>query len=345
MDGPRFQPSRWTEHRFDAHERRHAWDGETGEAFEDWRAEFRAALERALGLPTIRESGVSSLSPKRLEAVEESDHTREKWVIESEPGFRVPFYLLTPEGGEPPYPTVLAVHGHGHTGKELYAGRFETPEQRGKIEEGERDIGVQAVRRGYAALVPDMRGFGELSAHEDFAAGTSSCRTMQLHAQLFGRTLVGGRVWDVTRLIDFAEGREALDATRLAITGNSGGGTVSLFAGAVEDRIDVVVPASYFCTFADSIGSIHHCACNYVPGLADLGEMADVAGLIAPRPFLAINGKADDIFPIEATRRAFDRLAGIYDANGVGDRCELFVGGGGHRYYKDPSWRFIGEHL
>lgn len=345
MNGPHFQPARWTEQLFDAHDRRHAWDGETGESFETWQANFRTDLERALGLPEIRNLGVPELDPKRLDATEEADHTRERWVIESESGFRVPFYLLRPPDREQQYPVVFAVHGHGHTGKETYAGRFENAEQREKIEDGERDIGVQAVRRGCAAIVPDMRGFSELSYHDDFSSGTHSCRTMQMHAQLFGRTLVGGRVWDVTRLIDFVEGRDELDDTRIAITGNSGGGTVSLFAGAVEDRIDVVIPASYFCTFEDSIGSIHHCECNYIPGLLKLGEMWDVAGLIAPRPFLAINGRQDQIFPIESTRRAIEQLAEIYEANGVGQRCELFVGSHGHRYYKDGAWPFITAHL
>lgn len=345
MDGPHFQPARWTEHLFETHPRRYGWNGETGTAFESWQSDFRAALKETLGFGAIEAHGRSELRPKRLSSVEEYGHTREKWVIQSEPGFHVPFYLLTPGDVDGPLPVVFALHGHGHTGKELYAGRFETEAQRSSIEEGERDIGVQAVRRGYAAIVPDMRGFSELSYHEDFSAGVKSCRDMQMHAQLFGRTLVGERVWDVTRLIDFAEGREELDDGRIAITGNSGGGTVSVFAGAVDGRIGVVAPGSYFCTFEASIGSIHHCECNYIPGLLELGEMWDVAGLVAPRAFIAINGREDGIFPIDATRRSFDRLSKIYEANDIADRCELFVGSQGHRYYKDGAWPFISAHL
>lgn len=345
MDGPHFQPARWTDRLFETHDRAFTWDGETGTAFADWQSAFRPALRERLGFNVIEAQTPGGLSPKRLDVTPEADHTRETWVVETEPGFRVPFYLLLPDAVEPPYPVVVALHGHGHTGKEVYAGRFETESQRESIEEGERDIGVQAVRRGYAAIVPDMRGFSDLSYHEDFAEGTHSCRTMQMHAQLFGRTLVGERSWDVTRLVDFADTADRLDADRIAVTGNSGGGTVTLFAGAIDERIDVVAPASYFCTFADSIGSLHHCECNYIPGLLGLGEMWDVAGLVAPRPFLAINGQDDHIFPIEATRHAFDRLSEIYAENGAADRCELFVGSQGHRYYKDGAWPFITDHL
>ena len=186
---------------------------------------------------------------------------------------------------------------------------------------------------------------GELAPPDRQWEGQSACRTMQMHAQLFGRTLVGDRAWDVRRLIDFAEDHERLDADRVALTGNSGGGTVTLFAAAVDERIDVAVPSSYFCTFADSILAMRHCECNYVPGALALGEMADVAGLIAPRPFLAVNGEDDPIFPIEGTRRAFERLQSIYEGAGVPRRCDLYVGSGGHRYYKDGVWPFVADHL
>lgn len=125
---------------------------------------------------------------------------------------------------------------------------------------------------------------------------------------MFGRTLIGERVWDIMKLIDYAQTRPEIATAQIMITGNSGGGTVALFAAAVEEWITVAVPSSYFCTFQDSLGSIRHCACNYVPNILELGEMADMVGLIAPRAFLAVNGRHDRIFPLDATKRAFDRL-------------------------------------
>jgi dienelactone hydrolase len=335
-----FHADRWTGELFRRADPEYAfreWDGDV----EAWREAFRPELRRTLGLPRIAGDGVCDLRPKRLETTELYGYAREKWVIQTEAGFHVPFYLLRPDGADAPRPVVLAVHGHGQAGKETYVGRYEDEATREKIAEGERDIAVQAVRRGYAAIAPDMRGFGELADREH----GDGCRTLQMHAQLFGRTLVGDRVWDVTRLLDFVEGRAGLDEERIAITGNSGGGTVSLFAAAADERIDVAVPASYFCTFEDSIASVRHCECNYVPGVLGLGELYDVAGLIAPRPFLAVNGREDEIFPIEGTRRAFDRLEEIYEAADATDRCGLYEGGGGHRYYEDGAWPFVEAHL
>jgi predicted esterase len=191
-----------------------------------------------------------------------------------------------------------------------------------------------------------MRGFASLRRQEEIEADqTSSCRTLQMHAMLFGRTLIGERVWDIGRLIDYAETREVIDSKRIIITGNSGGGTVSLFAAACDERISIAVPSSYFCTFEHSIGSIHHCACNYVPGIMAAAEMYDVAGLIAPRPFLAVAGRHDPIFPYEGVKIAFAHLKNVYETAGVAERCQLYIGEGGHRYYKDGVWPFVHQAL
>lgn len=135
------------------------------------------------------------------------------------------------------------------------------------------------------------------------------------------------------------------NATKIAITGNSGGGTISLFSAACDERIAVAMPSCAFCTIADPIGSIIHCACNYMPELLTVAEMADVAGLIALRPFLAITGLTDEIFPIAGVQSAFARLKAIYRVASADSRCALSIGNGGHRYYKQDAWPFIHAHL
>jgi hypothetical protein len=73
--------------------------------------------------------------------------------------------------------------------------------------------------------------------------------------------------------------------------------------------------------------------------------MYDVAGLIAPRPFCAISGKDDPIFPIEHALFAFEKLKNIYAVAGEPGNCEHYIGHAGHRYYKDGSWPFIRKHF
>jgi len=319
-----------------------------------WQAAFRPRLRSLLGIDRIAARGPCDLLPEHAGTEDCGDHIREEWTIQSEPGFRVPFFLLRPKDGDGEgagpaagqRPLVITPHGHGKAGKRTYAGLWADERERRELEEGERDVAVQAVREGYVAIAPDVRAFADLRLRQDRERdATSSCRTLQMHALLFGRTLVGERVWDVSRLIDYAGTRPEIDASRIVVTGNSGGGTVSLFAAACDLRIGIAVPSSYFCTFEASIGSIHHCECNYVPGLLAEAEMYDVAGLIAPRPFLAVAGRHDPIFPYPAVQEAFAHLQGIYAAAGVPEHCRLHTGEGGHRYYRAGVWPSVRQWL
>src|SRR5690606_25437793 len=117
-------------------------------------------------------------------------------------------------------------------------------------------------------IAMDVRGFWEMARDEEFSQGrTCSCDELQKRAFMFGRTLIGERVHDMGRLIDYAATRPEIDTSRIAITGNSGGGTVSFFTASLDERISVCVPSSYYCTFQGSIMNVPHCHCNFIPGM------------------------------------------------------------------------------
>ena len=338
------------------------------ESLSAWQAAFRPKLREALGLDNMA-SDLSGYVPKaeRLETADLGSHVRERWYLWVEPTVPLPFYLLLPkdlrrvdaskEGmdhrdgrtdgmdREGKLPLVLVPHGHNHP--HIYVGIARDEAEEAHMMEGERDIARQAAaEEGYIVIAPTTRAFGETRTAKDIEADkVHSCRDQLVHDLLLGRTPIGERVWDTSRLIDWAAANLPIDAGRIAITGNSGGGTISLFASACDTRIALSMPGCYFCTFVGSIGTIRHCECNYVPGLLRLGEMYDVAGLIAPRPFCAIAGRHDPIFPIDHVHAAFDRLKAVYAVAGAEDKCELAVGEGGHRFYKTPAWDFVRRHF
>jgi dienelactone hydrolase len=320
----------------------YAFSATTSGQLAAWQQAFRPRLCQALGLHHMA-AALHGWQPGAQQVDEEDlgDFLRQRWVLQVEPNVPLPFIVLRPKAAAGPLPLVLTPHGHGKN-TELYAGIYHNEEERISMVEGERDIAVQAVREGYIAICPTARGFGETRTPADIAADkTSSCRTQLMHDLLVGRTPIGDRVWDISRLIDWAFEHLPVDPQRVAITGNSGGGTVALFAAACDERISLAAPSCYFCTFTGSIGSIYHCDCNYIPGILTLGEMSDVAGLIAPRPFIAVAGRDDPIFPLAEVTTAFHRLQDVYALAGAPENCALYVGEGGHRYYKAGSWPFI----
>ncbi len=98
------------------------------------------------------------------------------------------------------------------------------------------------------------------------------------------------------------------------------------------------------CSFAPSVseaGYLFHCDCNMVPGLIDLGGLAGVAGLIAPRHLLAVNGRKDTLFSEEAVEQAAATVRVIYKAAGCPERFKHQWGAEGHRFYKDLMWPFV----
>ncbi len=341
----RFDLDEHFQHLYESVPREFGFRAETRDEFEAWQRAFRPRLAQALGLTNMQKD-LSDHTPwaEKTGSEDMAEYVRERWYLWTEPDVPLPLWVLIPKGEPAGRPLVLTPHGHNHP--DLYVGITRDADEEKRLKEGQRAIAVQSVMEGYLTIAPTTRGFGETAREKELAEGkNSSCRIELMHDLLVGRTPIGERVWDMSRIIDWALAEFDVDARRIAITGNSGGGTVSLFAAAMEERITVSVPGSYFCTFVGSIGSIGHCDCNYVPGILRLGEMYDVAGLTAPRAFCAICGKEDAIFPIGCAREAFTRLKEIYAIAGVPDRCALYEGEGGHRYYADGSWPFIKKHF
>jgi len=280
-----------------------------------------------------------------VERQEMDGYVRRRGYMIAADELAVPFYLLEPAGQRRGRLGVcLAAHGHG-PGKTLPVGIAANEQERQLIEQGERDYAVQAVRQGYLTICPDFRGFGELVPAEDLAAGRGGCLQVAMRSIHLGRCVLGQRVSDVMQLLDWALARRDVDRRRVVMTGNSGGGTMTLFAAAVDRRIAAAAPSCYFATFAGSILAMYHCPCNFVPGLQAVAEMADLAGLIAPRPLLVVAGTQDGIFPIDAVRNGFADAARIYADAGAAERIELYEGAGGHRYYAARTWAFFREQL
>lgn len=312
----------------------------------EWQHQARHSLKKLLGIEKI-EAALPGYKPSaRLLKTEKLDlFTREYWEIYTEPNLPLSMIVLRPPAKKGKLPLVIAPHGHGRN-HQAYAGIYLDSADREHVLSGERDIAVQAVKEGYIAIAPTSRAFGETRTEEDLKEGKSfSCRIQLMHDLLLGRTPIGDRVWDMMKILDWAVVNLPVDEDRIAITGNSAGGTTTLFTAAIDTRFKVAAPASYFSTIEGSIGVIAHCDCNYIPGMLDWGNMSDVGGLIAPRPLSIIHGVQDDIYPIEETRKAFELLKNIYSEAGAPGNIQLHEGAGGHRYYKEGAWPFIRKHF
>jgi len=299
-----------------------------------WQRRLRRKLRELVGWMPARPCVLN------VRSIWKRDHklgTIEKIAFTAEEHCDVLAYVCIPRGVEPPYPFMICLQGHS-TGMHNSIGVDREKDTRPIKVAGDRDFALGCMARGVAALCIEQRSFGYRRERVQRHVSPHGCHDAVMHSLALGRTLLGERVYDVDRGLDYLAWRGDVDMKRVGVMGNSGGGTISLFAAALLSRLRLAVPSCYLCRWCDCIMSIYHCADNYVPGLLMYAECADVMGLFAPRPVVIVAGRTDPIFPIAGVRKAFGDLKRIYKAAGAAANCKLVVGPGGHRFYAELAW-------
>jgi hypothetical protein len=253
----------------------------------------------------------------------------DKLVFESLPGIHVTALVYVPEGPTGKRPAVLLACGHSPVGK---------------AHPGYQEIAVRLARRGYVVLCWDPVGQGERSQFWDKARGRSRYNlvcgehaVLGNFATIAGTSLVRYMVWDGMRAVDYLLTRDDVDGSRLAVTGTSGGGFQSLWIGALDPRIAVVLPSCFPTAlpmrmanriFEDPDSDPE----QDPPGL--VSEGIDHPGLLLlayPRP-LHVSAAVLDFFPIEGARKTMREVAAFYRRFGHPDRVALSEGFHKHQY-------------
>ena len=150
------------------------------------------------------------------------------------------------------------------------------------------------------------------------------------------------RAWDIQRLLDWALKRCDVNPSRVTITGNSGGGVLTVHTAAIDDRITVAVPSCSFTSFTSETEYIFHCDCCLIPRVqSELGDFSDIGGLIAPRALLAVHGKKDSLHYFSDVEKAMAHVSKIYRTTGDTHPFKHRWGEEGHQCYPEIMWPFI----
>lgn len=284
------------------------------------------------GLPATR----TPLNTRVTGTIPMDGYRIEKLVFESLPGLHVTALVYVPDGPAGRKPAVLLACGHSPLGKAYPA---------------YQEIAVRLVRRGYVVLCWDPVGQGERSQFWERARACSRYNlvcgehaVLGNFATIAGTSLVRYMVWDGMRALDYLLTRDDVDAERVAITGTSGGGFQSLWIGALDPRVRVVLPSCFPTAlpmrmanriFEDPDSDPE----QDPPGL--VSEGIDHAGLLLlayPRP-LHVSAAVLDFFPIEGTRQALREVAALYARFGRADRIARSEGYHKHQYSAENQAR------
>jgi cephalosporin-C deacetylase-like acetyl esterase len=176
--------------------------------------------------------------------------------------------------------------------------------------------------------------------------------------QLVARTLFtagiswpGVMVWDDLRTLEYLAQRPEVDARRLACAGLSVGGYRSYMLAALDERIRAVVSVGFMKSdkaqirqhVINSTGFSFH-----LVGLLRYLDFPDLAGLIAPRPLLLMNGTRDRLFQQDGLKAAYAKVHAIYKKAGAAERQDCRLYNAPHEFNAEmqaEAWQWLSKRL
>ncbi len=280
----------------------------------------RALLLKMIGgLPAAK----TPLNPRRTGAIERSDYQIQKIIFESSPRFFVTANLYIPKRGKKPFPAVLQPTGHSTAAK---ARAFY------------QTLALGLVKSGFVVLTYDPLGQGERRIFYDPALEDSKVGGTVIEHQMVGiQSLLAGEsiardmIWDGIRAIDLLASLPEVDAKRIGVAGCSGGGTLTAYLAAMDDRVQAAAAACYITDWEDQLkGAGPQDAEQQFADQLKLGfNYIDFVLAFAPKPYL-ICSTQQDFFPLSGTRKTVDEAKRIYGILGAADHISWAVGPGGH---------------
>ena len=165
-----------------------------------WQQTAKAKLAELLGLPLATCDEAFAITAT-------ADHDGYQEIIfeyQSEEGYFVPCHLLIPAGADRPLPVAICLQGHS-SGMHYSLGYKKVPKDSDESI-ASRCFAIQAIRQGICAIAMDQRYMGAAGQQE---SGAPSClrNYTALSAMMWGRTAIGERVWDISRLIDVIQSK------------------------------------------------------------------------------------------------------------------------------------------
>ena len=246
----------------------------------------------------------------------------EKILFQSLPGVYVTSFLYLPSDPRfrAPYPALLFLHGHTDAGK---------------LGEKYCHLAVMAVKAGFAVFSPDPLSQGE-RVQRGAAYPWKECA--EEHASLGARSWLLGwnfarfRIWDAVRSVDYMETRPELDLTKLAVTGCSGGGTLSTYMQALDPRIKVACPSCCVSSLREVIGErgVHDAEQFFFGQLPRGLNHAALLAMGQPRTAVLLDSRHSDYFPFAGTLSTAAVIGTLRERLGIGTPFALFSCDGPH---------------
>jgi dienelactone hydrolase len=318
-------------------ERERLWSGVKGTTAEEWRRNAdplaRRFREEVIGLlpgapspPNVRTTPVAS------SGLWEAREVR----FEVRPDVAGYGVLLLPRGLKPGERRPLLVVQHGLQGRpqHLFA------QTGGRTLEVYRNFGAQLAELGFVVYLPQNPYIGDF-------------RPLVRRANPLGLTLYSFIEAQYRQMLDWLVTLPEVDPARIGYYGLSYGGKTALRSPPFDERYRAVVCAGDFNEWIRKLTSVD-APYSYMYtdeyellewNLAAIANHAELARLVAPRPFLVERGHRDNVGVDEWVSYEYARLRRFYDELGIGDRTGIVFFNGPHRVDGPAVIEFLRRHL
>ena len=284
----------------------------------------------------------TGLSARITGTLDLGDIRLEKVVYESRPGFLVSANLYLPAQFDAELPCVLGLCGHSDAGKAYGPYQF---------------FARGLAAKGFAVLIVDPVSQGErrqFYAEEGVPEGEAGPRSTVAHNMIGNRMLLTGDfvgswfAWDAIRGLDYLLARPETDATRVGVTGCSGGGTQTTQVTALDPRITMAAPDCYITSWLCNLENELPADAEQNPprALAFGLDEADLLLAYAPRPTMIL-AEENCYFDLRGARQAHAEMKKIHTLLGSPDSTEISVGHldhGFHKHAREAMYRFFIKH-
>jgi cephalosporin-C deacetylase-like acetyl esterase len=275
------------------------------------RPEVRRQMLAMLGLEPM--PARTPLHVRITGSFERDTHRVEKIVFQSMPGLYVTGNLYLPKRVEGRLPAVLYLCGHspGPWGAKVQY----------------QHHGIWLARHGYVVFLIDTVEFGEVPGIHHGTHDLGMWFWLSL-----GYTPAGPEVWNAVRALDYLETRPEVDARRMAVTGISGGGAMTWYTAAVDERVQVAAPvcSTWSVEHHAALNAVHeNCDCIYFINTF-FADLSTVGALIAPRPLKMLSARRDPSFPAAGYHDVYQRSRAIYELYGAQEKVQEFDYDVGH---------------
>jgi hypothetical protein len=266
---------------------------------EKWQKELRINFSGLLKMnDLIGNSKSIPFNPKEIKSENKGKYILKEVEISSTAGRRITVVLTMPVQQKGPLPAVVCIHGHGGELYSVY--KYDTPY---------KGFANELANSGYITIATTV------SQHNIFEKE---------------RTLMGERLWDLMRCVDYLESLKETDRSRIGCAGLSLGGEMAMWLGAMDTRIKADVSCG-FLTKMDQMET-GHCMCWKFPGLRELVDYADIYSMIAPRFLQCENGLKEPAtdFTVPLAREALKEIQLIYNNYNKPENVSLLAHPEGH---------------